>query len=301
LKNRYWLNLLKWAWLIIVFGGVIYYVSKNFSNIFEYLESIAPAYLFFSFFFLIIGKLFHVRLSLQSVAEQLWKPDFSEMFYINSQMQLAKYLPGGVWHFVGRFGLYRKNGLNNSQASKSILAENIWLLLSAFFFGAFSFSITQENWLLSMGILLAWIASIQLTNWLVLKEKYRSMFFLVRLLLIQAASWFFFGASFWALLFSINQTAQFFGFAVGTFSISWAAGFVTIFAPSGLGVREVTMTFLLRGLIIAEVAIFYATLHRFVWVVTEIFLGLFCELFFGSGRFLQLFQRMIQKNGNHQN
>ena len=69
------------------------YLVKNLSSILKYLQLLSPQNLMLSAVLLILGKLALVELSRLSLRGQAWYPSFKQMFYINSQMQLAKYLP----------------------------------------------------------------------------------------------------------------------------------------------------------------------------------------------------------------
>ena len=304
-KNRRWINILKWIWLPVVFGGIVYYISKNHQILLKYLGSVSIPYLLLSMILLLGGKLFFARLTMQSVWGQPWKPTFSQMVYAHSMTQLAKYLPGSVWQFVGLFGLYRTNGLSNVQAGKSILVENTWLLSSAIYFGVgvvtishdeliFSFlRIPYRLWIqvaLVLFILAAWIFTIFIIDRVVFRTNRRSLQGLLSIMLTQMLAWSFIGAAFWVPLLAINQDIHFGIIAIGSFALSWVVGFVTIFAPGGLGVREAMLTILLSGLIPAEASLIYAAVNRFAWIFIEICLGIFCELFFGSGKLSNLFK-----------
>ena len=290
---------LKWAWLVLVFGGVIYYLVKNFSSILKYLRLLSPQYLVFSAVFLIIGKLALVELSRLSLHGQGWNPSFKQMFYINSQMQLAKYLPGGIWHFVGRFGIYCSNDVPAAQASKSILIENFWLVTSAVLFGitVTAFSQPQMKFGLvdlpdtyltrfgvALGIFILWGLALYLGGRLVFRKNLLTLSQILRLIGVQLAAWLFFGIGFLLIIPGFNHIPYIGGAAVGGFSLGWVSGYVTLFAPSGLGVREAVLTAVLAGQLTAQAAVVYSAVSRVVWVITELILGLYCEITYGAGK-----------------
>ena len=57
------------------------------------------------------------------------------------------------------------------------------------------------------------------------------------------------------------------------YSISWVVGYIMIFAPGGIGIREGALVWIFSGLFPTEEIIIYSTVHRFLFVVVEIVLG----------------------------
>lgn len=302
-KQR-WLQIVKWVWLVLVFGGAVYYFSKHFTPILGSLRNLSLFSLVLSILFVVVGKYFLTYLSLWSIEGQDWKPTFSQMFYINAVTQLAKYLPGGIWHFVGRFGLYRNKGMTTLQSGRTMLVENLWLVLSAFCFGVMvgftgrdlpfldRLPIVNSSALRSgvfLLCLLLWIVGLLLIGRFVSLKRRESPGRLVGLLLVQAVTWLCLGLGFWVLL-PDRWNRELIGVGVGSFALSWVAGYLTVFAPSGLGVREAVMTALLSAYMPSVEAAVYATVARLIWIVTEIGLGIFSEIVFGSGKLAVFFR-----------
>jgi hypothetical protein len=63
--------------------------------------------------------------------------------------------------------------------------------------------------------------------------------------------------------------------AIGAFALAWAAGFVVIFAPAGLGVREVVLKLTMGSVLSSADATALAVLSRTSIVVADLVLGLF--------------------------
>lgn len=301
MNRKRWLDLAKWAWLVLVFAGVVYYLSGHSASVLAHLRQFSARALVLSFASLIAAKFLLTYLSLWSIEGQAWHPTFGEMFYFNAVTQLAKYLPGGVWHFVGRFGLYRAKGMTNAQSGKTMLAENLWLLLSAACFGVLASLIGGQEQLLAwikgpvaslatrvlpLLTLFIWIGGLVfIERFAKLAPRYEPAH-LVRLLLLQAAIWALIGAGFWVLL-PTDWSAGVVGVSLGAFALSWVAGFLVPFAPSGLGVREAALAALLAVYAGAEAIAVYAAVSRIIWVVTELALGLLSGPLFGSGDLAQ--------------
>jgi len=79
-----------------------------------------------SLILLLIGKAFLVKLVQYSVNCEGWYPTYPEILGVYGLSSLGKYLPGGIWHFVGRFGIYKMNGLSAKASTRSMILENIW-------------------------------------------------------------------------------------------------------------------------------------------------------------------------------
>jgi glycosyltransferase 2 family protein len=295
------LQITKYIWVIIVAAGAVYYLFTHYADILEYVRLVSLTKILFSVLFLITGKIILAQLSRYSLHGQPWMPSFTEMLYINSMTQLAKYLPGGIWHFVGRFGVYQVKGLSKVQSGRVMLVENLWLLFSAAFFGALTGCVfildllhiasTPLIVILWIGlILVAWLVTFWLIDVFAGLKRHSVLWVAWNLILLQGGAWLLIGLSFWVLLpvkaddFSLMLTA------VGAFCFSWSAGYVTIFAPSGLGVREAVLSFVLGMYISPQAGLVYATLNRLIWVVVELLLGFVTELFWGSGKLLSLFK-----------
>jgi uncharacterized membrane protein YbhN (UPF0104 family) len=139
-------------------------------------------------------------------------------------------------------------------------------------------------------ILAAWILTLFILDWIFFRQNRQKLVGLLSILFTQLVAWFFIGAAFWVPLLSINQDFRLAGIAIGGFALSWVVGFVTVFAPSGIGVREAVITIMLAGIISPEASVIYAAINRVVWIVAEVCLGIFCELVFGSGKLSNLFR-----------
>lgn len=71
--------------------------------------------------------------------------------------------------------------------------------------------------------------------------------------------------------------------SLGAFSIAWATGYVAVFAPSGIGVREAVLVALLAPSVPAEEAVAYAAVSRVIWTLVEFVLGLLAFMFLREG------------------
>ncbi|MEI6123273.1 MAG: lysylphosphatidylglycerol synthase domain-containing protein [Bacteroidota bacterium] len=96
---------------------------------------------------------------------------------------------------------------------------------------------------------------------------------LVLVLLLFVISWLVFGLGFYFFINSFyTYSISYYFFTTGAFAIAGLLGFVAIFAPAGLGVREGALVFILGYVFTRAISVIISLLSR-VWMI-------FCELIF---------------------
>ncbi len=268
----------KWLWLVLVAGAVVRYLWVHWDEIGPQLRAISPARLGLAAACLLASKLLLVVVSQRSVTLAGHRIAYRRMFAINALSQLAKYLPGGIWHFVGRAGFYHADGLPLRAVTRAMVIENLWLVLSAFLAGVFGtlayYLSGARAGIATVGLIAVWWALLWLIRLRFGGE--RSWRASLGGLALQAAIWALMGVSLWIILPGLSGW-QSGALATGAFCLSWVAGYVAVFAPGGIGVRETVMTALLVPLLAAPDALVYAAVHRFVWVAAELALGIIAK------------------------
>jgi uncharacterized membrane protein YbhN (UPF0104 family) len=265
----------KWLWLVLVAGAVARYLWAHWDEIGPQLRAISPARLGLAVACLFAAKLLLVVVSQRSVALAGHRIGYRRMFAINALSQLAKYLPGGIWHFVGRAGFYHADGLALRAVTRAMVVENLWLVLSAFLVGliaALAYHLPGARaGIAAVGLIAVWWALL----WLIHLRfgGVRSWPAGLGGLALQAAIWALVGASLWIILPGLSGWRSA-ALAIGAFCLSWVVGYLAVFAPGGIGVRETVMTALLVPLLAAPEALVYAAVHRFIWVAAELALGI---------------------------
>jgi glycosyltransferase 2 family protein len=270
--------ILEWAWFVVLLVAIALYVNRHYDTLVDQLRQISVVRLALSALTVAGGYVLVVELLRQTTEYAGWKPPYSRMYYINALCQLAKYLPGSVWQFVWRAGFYRQGGLGMAEYTRAILLESLWLISSALYVGLLALIIYYVEWPLVSSVLvllLLWVALLPLVNRLVFRRVLRSL--LLRAPLVQLAIWLIFGAGFWLLLPEGDGLSL--PLVIGAFGIGWAVGYVAIFAPGGIGVREIVMAAILMPVAPAEQVIVYATVHRFLWLIVEVISAAFSRLF----------------------
>jgi len=294
LKNKQIIKIVQWLWIVFVLLAGGYYLITRWSNITDYVQAIPVINIFISAMFFVIGKLLFVFLSKDAIQAEGGIISYRDAFKIVSLTQLGKYLPGGVWHFVARFNVYHSRDLTMKKSGKALIIESIWLVCGALAFGlsVYLISFNSSQGLLSkVGInlplfLRIGIAILLIGLWfavLYVVEKFfvscprpQKVWIVLKLMLIQFGVWLTFGLSFAFLFHEIDFSTIL--LAVSVFALSWAIGYIVIFAPGGIGVRELALAWFLNGMLLAGQAVILATVHRVLFTAVEVALGIVAGL-----------------------
>jgi hypothetical protein len=190
-------------------------------------------------------------------------------FYVG---QLAKYLPGGAWQYVGRAALAARLGVPLRVGAGSLGLEAISSLVGAALVAPFVLATGAARGGAAAAIALLGLAAAELAARLPIMRRVvadlgalRSA--TARYLLV----WIVFGAAFWltaAALYSVSISQ--FPLYAGVFAAAWASGFVVVFAPGGLGVREAVIVALLRGRLGESEAIVLAAASRVAFTLVDL-------------------------------
>lgn len=200
---------------------------------------------------------------------------------------LGKYIPGGVFQILGRGELATRGGVPRAVAYNSVaLSMGATYLCGALVSAAllpFVFieqgSIGGAWWVfLAIPAGLAALHPVVLARFLALAERLfagggetrvPSWSSSVRLVLRHAVGWFVNGLACWAVAVTFATDVP---FATIVFAgiVSWVAGFLVIFVPSGLGVREATFTAVAATALSPEIAATVAIVSRLVFVAGDL-------------------------------
>ena len=191
--------------------------------------------------------------------------------------QLGKYLPGGAWQYVGRAGLIMRDGVAAGPAGGSLLLEALASAAAAALLAPLAAG--------SRGVVVGVVAAVavvvaarsSLLARLVARVRGLGGLDLRALPLLVGrylAVWVMFGVAFWVTaraLYAVPYSDL--GLYTGVFAASWVAGFVVVFAPGGLGVREAVIVVLLRGRLGEAEAIVLATASRIAFTLVDLIGG----------------------------
>lgn len=187
------------------------------------------------------------------------RPGWVEIWF---KSQLGKYLPGSVWQYAGRVTLGRRRGIPVQISLASIAVEVLASLAAAAIVSALALPIAFTFAAWAAGVLLCGVAYAFRGGIMATAERLaapalarvdrRTVAASLRAVPVAAGlylvTWALYGASFWLIAHSLfGVPASDFLHDVGVFAVAWVAGYVVVFAPGGIGVREAVLVALLSG------------------------------------------------------
>lgn len=166
----------------------------------------------------------------------------------------ARYLPGGVWHTVSRVVDLHHRGVSRPQLSAMVLLENALPVAVALVLGGVFLLVAEHDWPPSLlcivgGSALLACSPILLRHRALLGERRIGTATYLRAIAVTAAFWLIAATAFaryWTA-FPGAQGGTALAEVYAAYLLAWASGFVSIFAPQGLGVFESVAGALLRG------------------------------------------------------
>jgi glycosyltransferase 2 family protein len=167
---------------------------------------------------------------------------------------VARFVPGGVMALAVRLDGGRRLGASPRQ----VVTATAFELLSAAFGGAAAavvafalqgdrppvFALAVVLALLALAVAAPRVSRLRLVRTLPALERVPKQT-LVCAGLLSAAAWLAAGAAAWILTDGLSPSRADVRFVTGAYALAWLVGFVVVFAPSGLGVREATLVALL--------------------------------------------------------
>jgi hypothetical protein len=203
--------------------------------------------------------------------------DYITAYYHFSKTEIAKYLPGNIFHFLGRQMLSSKIGISQAQMLKISLLFSLLLLtgtiLTSSIFAFLSLEVANSililmalATLISMGILFYLYPTFPLKKKLSLNLSLAFSIALQGLML-----------GFIVMVQNENLTLSLFFLCVSIYTLSWLIGFATPGASGGLGVREGTFIAMVSYLsldISNESIVFSILLVRLINILVDVLLYL---------------------------
>lgn len=196
-------------------------------------------------------------------------------FRIYGKSQISKYIPGNIFHFVGRQAIGIQNGMSGLPLAKSAFVEIVVLAVSGGLFFSMALPMYSASVTIPAAIVL-FTVSLCLTLAATTKifSRYVASAVLLDVIFLITS-----GIVFVGVLYKIEPQvfdSQFSSVFVicGAYILSWLAGFLTPGAPAGVGVREVVLLWIL-GSSVSEAALLSSILiARIITVLGDV-------LFFG--------------------
>jgi hypothetical protein len=200
--------------------------------------------------------------------------------------QLGRYIPGKVFYYGGRLYYYHKEGVSKTKITYFFIIENVLTFIAAAFILLISFPFISlslfENkafwWVLVLTPLFLVFIHPKIfqksLNILLIKLKRQPFEIqlryieMLKFLVMLFANWFLLGLGFCVLILSMSNMKfdlGLFVFLTGGFAFSIVVGMISIFAPSGIGVRESVLVFILKEIMSETMAVIYSVTSR-VWL-----------------------------------
>lgn len=216
----------------------------------------------------------HLLIYLGAPVSKLWS------IRIYGISQLAKYLPGNIFHLAGRQALGMAAGLPTGALAKSTLWELGLVVVTAALFSSLVLPILLPSFsvILCAPILLV-SAGILATVLRKLGSPQTVKAFICQAIFLAIS------AAIFTLLVGVTSTnqvipGQLWPTIGGAYIVAWLAGLVTPGAPAGVGVREMILLLLLKGAVQEADLLMAILLGRLVTVTGDL-------LFFVCASFLQ--------------
>jgi uncharacterized membrane protein YbhN (UPF0104 family) len=171
--------------------------------------------------------------------------------------QLGKYVPGSIWPFVAQVELGREHGVPRRRSATTSLLVVAVSVVCGLFVSAVTLPFVSGRaadryaWVLAAAPVLAVILHPRILNptlsWLLRLIRrpplehpltWRGIFGAAGWAL---AGWIGYGVQIWLLVRALGATGSALLTSLGGYPLAWTVGFLVVFAPAGLGAREVAL------------------------------------------------------------
>jgi hypothetical protein len=291
MSQKGYLRILQWAMVVTIFfflGKMVWdhwNQVKEASFAFEIFPLLLSTLIFAFSYFIQIWAWYLITVKLKIALSP--SDTLKSWFY----SQLGKYLPGKVWLLLSRFYFYESRGKSKKAISIALYFETILVILSGglLFLAALVFfkeirpspGGDQFGWVILLFIIalvsLHPRVLLKILNGVLVQFKKEpislsiSYFDILRILLVCIVSWLVGGVGFYLFVDAVYPVApQYILFLTGALAISSTLGLIAIFAPSGLGVREGALVYLLSLMMATPIAVIISVLTRIWMTLIEI-------------------------------
>jgi len=254
LKKENWkkiFSIVKYVYTPITVSFILYFLFKNSTLLKELYLSAKLSYLVAA---VCLWACLHILapISPQLVLRSLgYSLSYKDLLKIHIIRLPARYLPGGVWHTVGRLADYHSHGIMKKHLTLLAMFETVFPIPVTFFIGGSLLWFSSPGELPNSLEIIATIVSsvlILLPLFMVFKnplDKYvpsGTLPFYFSLLFLALVFWFLAAWSFvlyYKATLSLETAHQSFLPLAGAYVFSWGTGYISVFAPQGIGVFEV--------------------------------------------------------------
>jgi hypothetical protein len=226
----------------------------------------------------------------------------TEAVAVFSASQLGKYIPGSVWPVLAQMSLARRHGIARRTIVAAFLIQMMLLLVTAVVLAAGTLpwvdadELRSRWWLVALAPAACAVLAppvqqrvLDLGGRLLKRDidvQLPGLRAMAATVVASGATYLLFGLHL-ALLgwpISAESDGRVLVQSVGAFALAWAAGFVVVFAPAGLGVRELVLTLTMASVLTSADATAVAVLSRASIVLADLALGVFGVAVVAVGR-----------------
>jgi len=280
------LMLLSFAFIVnrIIAYGVNFNRIDSFSTL---IISIVSAVIY-AILVIALATIFHFLLKIFSSADISPK----DSIFIYCKSNLYKYLPGNIFHYIGRNQIALDNEISHGGPIAATIAEMLLLTIAALitaivFAGQHAIKWSLDNYsarqviifvglivmVLAVGVILFSVISKRKMADGKIKPANRIRFTAAIIFIVMYIIFFILnGVMFIVLLQSIGAALSngLIFPVIGMYTLSWMIGFITPGAPAGLGIREAIMSALLFGVVEVEVVISAVVVYRIITILGDV-------------------------------
>ena len=280
-------NAFKYLFVIAALGFMVVYIMKNWSALEQYDWQFDIGLFALSMLVLWMGITVGIIL-FRLIFKLMLGIDikFLQVFKMNNIANIGRYIPGKLWSVMGIFYFTDRLGISKKQTSVAILvnestSKGSALLLGLLYFFFSSSHISYLPYMLALLVLaLVFIHPKILEKVLniilgILKREKISLDIsyqkILLVFLLYTTVWILCSLGFYLMVKSITplESVNVLKFMT-IFPFSWVIGYLVLFAPGGLGVREGIITAMLAEFVMPEVALVVALLQRIWFISVEI-------------------------------
>ena len=282
-KSRAFLKLL---YIVAAFGFMAYYLVDNWHRLDSYrwqlnypylIGSVALAWLF------LLGPVITFRRIFKRIAG--YDFSFAAMFKIFNLSFIGRYLPGKLWSVIGIVYYATEYGISKRVSFAAVIINEVCFKGSGLLLGLVYFAYSGQYQLLKypvailifLGLIiihpkilrpfLNYILRILKKDQLSLSIDYSTIlgYFVFYLIF-----WGLYSLSFYLLVQAISPVNIAFPFKFAAIlPLAWTIGYLALFIPGGVGVREGVLVALLAGYLNPEIALIVALAQRLISTVAE--------------------------------
>jgi glycosyltransferase 2 family protein len=183
--------------------------------------------------------------------------------------QLARYIPGNIFHLAGRQALGMANGLPGWVLAQSAVWEIGLIIVAAIPVCLFALPLYWPAFPVWLAVILTCLLEAGIIAFLWRWSPSLARAFIMQSAFLLVSALVFVGIIF--LLDRSNALLAWFPMLGGSYILAWLVGLVTPGAPAGMGVRELVLLFLLSDQLSETVLLLAVILGRMVTVTGDLF------------------------------